>query len=213
MTSRGVDVSSYQSVIDWRQLRIDGVEFAYARTCDGETEDAAYVHHTTAARVEGLLAGGYQYGHPSMDLQASVDFFLARVSMRELRPAIDMETLAKRPDGTLHVPDNAADWTDAWCEKVKAALASLFPGSQGAKLGPLVYASSSYMATMRVLKPAAFGSMGWDWWAAEYRGDSNPSDTPPAGSVAWQYAGDVPLKGQVGLWDLDVTADLDRLRV
>jgi GH25 family lysozyme M1 (1,4-beta-N-acetylmuramidase) len=199
--SLGVDVSTYQPVIDWRQLRIDGRVFAYAKCCDGLALDLCHPKHIVGARAANILAGSYQFGHPSMDVNACAHFFLQHCDLTELRPAIDMESLALGL-----VPSNAGIWADQWCEIVKAAMLAL--GTRGAGRGPLIYASTSYWATMRAQH---LDVGGWDWWAAEYHGDNDPNGHAPAGSAAWQYAGNVPLRGQVELWDLDVTSDLDLL--
>ncbi len=208
----GVDVSSYTTTVDWPQLRTNGIQFAYARTCDGLNEDKLYRLHTIGARNAGVAIGGYQFGHPSMNVKDCAEFFLSLVSMVELRPVVDLETLSQG-----HVPDNAGEWADQWCELVKAAMLSLWPDSVNARRGPIVYASTSYMAVMRDQKRSAFGPTGWDWWDAEYRAGvgvhGDPTQPMRAGAIAWQYSGDVAIKGQVGLFDEDVAADLDRLRV
>ena len=193
---KGVDVSIYQRNVDWAQLRVDGFQFFYARACDGSSVDPTHDGHIAAGRAAGLLGGSYQFGHPSMPVEALVATFLAKASIvpGQLRPVIDMETLSEG-----HVPENAGEWADRWCELVKEQT-----GTE-----PIIYASTSYWTTMNHLRPSVGGPMGWDWWAAQY--SINPPTSWPW--VAWQNFGDVTLSGQVGKWDLDVTRDLDALRV
>lgn len=191
----GVDVSTYQRVINWAHLVDAGIVFAYARVADGTTVDDMYRQHTLAARAVEIPIGGYQFGHPSMDVQACADLLLATASLYELRPCVDMETLSKGV-----VPSNAASWADAWCEIVKRALARLYPASDAAMRGPLIYASTSYYNTMVTQLSTV---QGWDWWCAEYDTGKPSQPRTKWPYVAHQYAGDVPMDGQVGLWDRD----------
>lgn len=202
--TRGVDVSEYQRAVDWPRLASDGFEFFYARAANGLVPDKLHDAHLVNGRAAGLVGGSYQFGHPSMDVAACADFFLARASLvrGQLRPVVDMEALSEGK-----IPDNAAAWTDAWCERVKLALERMYPESFGARRGPIVYASTSYWRAMVAMRPALGGPFGWDWWAAQY-GGQQPSD-----SIAWQLAGDVALAGQVGLWDVDQAGDLERLKL
>lgn len=219
----GVDVSIFQSHVDWRQLRIDGNRFFYARCTEGIVPDKTHDAHLANGRAEDLSGGSYGVGHPTQSVQELVDAFLARASLvkGQLRPVLDIETLSRGPDGKLHIPDNAGAWSDAWCELVKTALVAMFPDSFGARKGPIIYASASYFLTMCAQRPSIGGPFGWDWWNADYTGTPNhPTklgglDLPPY--VAHQFAGNVPMKGQTGLWDCDVIYDgeegLDRLRL
>jgi lysozyme len=197
VTVLGVDVSVYQPKVNWPQLRSDGRVFMYARCCDGLVLDGMHEQHLQGAASAGIAGGSYQFGHPSMDVAALVKFFLLYCDASVLRPCIDMESLSNG-----QVPTNAGQWADTWCELVKQAL----------HVEPVIYASTSYWQMMKALCPTVGG---WDWWAAEYRGDNNPNDPPPTGCVAWQFAGNVPLSGQAGLWDLDVVPgdSFDALRV
>ena len=199
----GVDVSQYQPVVDWPALYAAGYRFAYVRCCEGLVLDPLHDKHIAGARAAGLLAGSYAFGHPSLDVGELAALFLEHADMTELRPVIDMESLHNG-----QVPANAATWADAWCEYVK-----------GAKhVEPIVYASTSYWRTMNVLMPSIGGPLGWDWWCAEYHSSGTPAHPPVVPGlpyVAWQFAGNVPLSGQAGLWDLDAVplGSLDALRV
>lgn len=219
----GTDVSFFQARVDWKQLRIDGNRFFYARCTEGVVPDKTHDIHLVNGRGEDQAGGSYGVGHPSQKVDDLVDAFLARASLvkGQLRPVLDIETLATGPDGRKHIPDNAGAWSDAWCERVKSYLVSKFPESFGARRGPIIYASASYFLTMCAQRPSVGGPFGWDWWCADYTGLPNKPthlggvELPPY--VAHQFAGNVTMKGQVGLWDRDVIYDgedgLDRLRL
>ncbi len=200
MSHLGVDVSSYQQMVDWKQLRASGYEFAYVRCCDGHVIDTMQDTHTVRARAASLVTGSYQYGHPSMDVLQLADFFVQHAWFDQLRPVIDMEALAV---GNI-VPHNAGEWADAWCERVKAS----------AGTEPIIYSSPSYYNQM-VDQHTDVG--GWDWWCAAYtQGVGVIATIPPRTKyafVAWQNGGDVKLAGVVGQADVDVCDDLSVLMV
>jgi GH25 family lysozyme M1 (1,4-beta-N-acetylmuramidase) len=189
----GVDVSSFQPRVDWRQLRIDGCQFASVRCCEGLNLDSMHDTHIRDAISEGFKVGSYQVGHPSQDVTKLAEFFLkhANIIPGHLMPSPDMETLAAG-----HVPDNAGPWTDEWCEIVK----------RHASVDSLIYSAPSYYLTMLAQRPSLGGPFGWDWWMAWYCGATQPKSYGGQSLtyVAHQFEGNVPLRGQVGMWDLDV---------
>lgn len=187
----GVDVSEFQKTVNWSEVFNLGFRFAYVRACEGLYLDPMHETHTLGARSAGFKTGSYQFGHPSMDVNALADFFVAHAFFDQLRPVIDMESLNK--DKT--VPSNAGAWTLAWCKRVES--------KTGVK--PIVYASTSYAKTMLAQCPelASYLVMPRDFWDAEYHNDQDydPISTP---CVARQYAGNVQQSGISGLADLDV---------
>ena len=187
----GVDVSEFQKIVNWSELFNLGFRFVYARCAEGTYLDPMHEKHILGSRAAGFKSGSYQFGHPSMDVNALADFFIAHAFYDQLRPVIDMEAINK--DKT--VPSNAGAWTLAWCRRVES--------KTGVK--PIVYASTSYMKTMLAQCPelAAYVVLGRDFWDAEYHasGDYNPIKTD---CVARQYQGDVQQAGIAGLADLDV---------
>ena len=194
----GVDVSSFQPKVNWAQLRKDGYEFASVRCCEGLDLDSMHDTHIKDAKSEGFKAGSYQVGHPSMDVQKLVQFFMshAHIEPGDMMPSPDMETLATGPDGNKYVPKNAGPWTNEWAETIKRALG----------VNSLPYASPSYWQTMCSQCPDLGGASGWNWWMAWYTGATQPKTYAgqPLIYAAHQCDGNVPLRYQVGLWDRDV---------
>lgn len=209
---RGVDVSWFQQQVDWPQLVKSGDGgFGYGRCTEGLSPDKMHDVHMTKARASGVPFGSYQYGHPlTQDPEASADFFLARATLVELAPVVDMESLR----AGKFIPPNAGEWADRWCERIKRMTGIV---------NPMIYASPGYYLEMRRQRPQIAGPTGWPWWNADYTGTPNqpktinfgsgPIDLPPY--VAHQFAGDVKLLGIVGLADRDVVYgdSIDALRV
>lgn len=61
MTVRGIDISKYNQVTDWRKVKASGVEFVYIRVLDddGLTIDPFFALHWKQAKEVGLLRGAY----------------------------------------------------------------------------------------------------------------------------------------------------------
>src|SRR5262245_57995402 len=55
---KGIDVSYYQSRVDWAQVRAHGVGFAFARVADGSgLVDPAFGDHWAGMKAAGVLRG------------------------------------------------------------------------------------------------------------------------------------------------------------
>lgn len=195
----GLDVSCFQPRVNWAALRKLGYQFMSARTCEGLDLDPMHDTHIKDALSEGFRCGSYQVGHPSMDMQKLVQFFMkhAFIEKGHVKPSPDMETLTTGPDGKKYVPKNAGPWTNDWCETVKSSIG----------VNSLIYSSPSYQKTMCEQCPTLGGATGWDWWCAWYTGVTKPTTYLgwPLVYVAHQCDGNIafPTAG-VGLWDRDV---------
>lgn len=92
--AEGVDLFGlYNTVTDWRAVRDSGIEFAWIKLSDGDTnrDDYGYV---AAGRGVGIAMGGYHYaqpGDPVAQANRLVDRCIATGAL-ELAPALDLES-------------------------------------------------------------------------------------------------------------------------
>lgn len=208
----GVDLSTFQRDVNYPELA-RAVAFAYCKATDANKPDGVHwvpftdpMHekHVVALRDVGLPTGSYAFGHPTQDVNACADYFVAHAWYDQLRPVIDMEALAAGDK----VPDNAGEWTEAWCVRVEA----------GTGTKPIIYSSSSYAQTMIQQCPALKDR---DFWIAAYPGGPQiPPDhmpkvagLPPGRILAWQWTGTGTLPGIKGNADRDVAPSLEPLYV
>ena len=66
MSIKGIDISSYQSNIDWVKAKADGVEFAIIRAGYGSTisqKDKEFENHIKGALSAGVKVGIYWFGY------------------------------------------------------------------------------------------------------------------------------------------------------
>lgn len=74
----GVDVSEFQSAIDWAALRSAGVAYASIRVGDGSYVDPAAAAHYAGARAAGVLVGGYWFCRDQEDPAAQAGRWIER---------------------------------------------------------------------------------------------------------------------------------------
>lgn len=63
MEYKGIDVSKWQGVIDWKQVKKSGVQFAMIRAMYSVTKDPQFERNYTAAKAAGVPVGVYLYSY------------------------------------------------------------------------------------------------------------------------------------------------------
>lgn len=128
---KGIDVSKWQTDIDWDKVRDSGVEFVIVRVGyrGGETgalgEDARYKEHIEGALKAGLKVGVYFFSQAITEEEAveEADFVLQRIYKYDIQlpVVIDYEYMANNT-GRLYAADltreEATDVVNAFCERV-----------------------------------------------------------------------------------------------
>jgi GH25 family lysozyme M1 (1,4-beta-N-acetylmuramidase) len=96
-TIRGMDVSSYDTGVDFKTAHTSGgIEFAFVRVSDGtQYPDPLFDQYWPAAKDAGVIRGAYQYFRPAEDPIAQADLLLQKMGPLDpddLPPVIDLET-------------------------------------------------------------------------------------------------------------------------
>jgi lysozyme len=77
----GIDVSHYQSHVDWAAVAEGGVQFAFAKASEGAlVPDQYFVDNWSGMKAAGMLRGAYHFFHPNADPQAQAANFLKRLA-------------------------------------------------------------------------------------------------------------------------------------
>ena len=90
----GVDVSSYQENVDFRELKRQGVEFVYIKATEGSSHvDSSFEEKWKAAKDAEILSGAYHYFSYHSSGATQAENFIKVVGDLEGRliPAVDME--------------------------------------------------------------------------------------------------------------------------
>jgi lysozyme len=179
-TVPGLDVSYWQSGIDWPKVRATGQRFALIKATEGESyADPTFNDDWSGAKLSGLLRGAYCFFHPKQDPKKQADFFLSAIKAQndngELPPAIDLEVT----DGLTR--DKIIPKVKAWLDEVEQAL--------GRK--PMIYSGVSFLETN--LSELGGGPPAWtkdypfwlSWYPSQYVDGMIP--LMPRGWFQWNF--------------------------
>ncbi len=96
--TKGIDVSTYQGVVDWQKAKGAGVEFSIARVSDGTGfPDNQFAANWPGMKKAGVLRGTYQFFHPGEDPIAQADLMFSMLKQAgglasdDLPPVMDIE--------------------------------------------------------------------------------------------------------------------------
>ena len=190
----GVDVSRYQGVIDWAQLRTEGVSFAWIKSTEGGDHiDPEFETNWHAARQAGMRRGAYHFYYFCRTPEEQARWFIRNVPREagSLPPVLDMEwnhasrNCKRRPSGA-EVRAEASRFLE------------LIQAHYGRR--PLIY------TTVDFYRETGIGQLqGVDFWLRSVAG--HPEDIyPGAHWVIWQYTGTGSVPGVKGNIDLNVFA-------
>jgi len=166
--NEGIDVSGWQSGINWQSVIEAGKTFAYIKSGEGLYHDNAFAEHWRGAKEAGVLRGAYHYFRASVDPLRQAEQFAAHIRdgvsgdwyCGELKPAIDVEFNA----GVGH--DEDADIPPVeWARRLKIMIEAL---EHDLKIQPIIY--TSFYMWGQYVDPT--GDQQWarnyDLWCAHY---------------------------------------------
>ncbi|KAK0192432.1 glycoside hydrolase family 25 protein [Armillaria mellea] len=198
---QGIDVSGYQTSINWNQVVANGVSFAYIKATEGTTYtspqfSSQYIRATNA----GLIRGAYHFAHPDSSTGAAqANFFLAHGGGWSsdgitLPGALDIEY---NPSGSICYGMTASaivSWITDFSNTYHAATGRILRI-------PVIYTTTDWWTTCTG-NSKAFGSTN-PLWIARY---SSSIGTLPAGwsyTTFWQYADSGPNPGDQDIFNGD----------
>jgi GH25 family lysozyme M1 (1,4-beta-N-acetylmuramidase) len=162
----GIDVSGYQTNVDWAQVQASGICFAFVKATESETfVDHQFAAHWSGAKQAGLLRGAYHFFRPNHNAQAQARLFLAQVrDPGELPPVLDVETM----DGVSGAQVTAG--VKAWLEAVTPVLGR-----------PIIYTTPGFWNALPVMAGIADKA---DLWVAHW---GAPSPAAVKGLPHWKF--------------------------
>ena len=92
----GIDVSHYQSLINWDSVRAGGIHFAFVKATEGiRMVDTLFCHNWGEMERVGLYRGAYHFFRPTLSAELQAENFLRAVDMEngDLPPVLDVEVL------------------------------------------------------------------------------------------------------------------------
>lgn len=160
--TRGIDVSSWQGVIDWARVARPvsqgggGIEFAFIRATRGGTSsfsvtDTRFVTNITQARANGIRVGAYHFARfdgwtvgdwtgPNSPRDEAMHFLSVAgpyITDGSLRPVLDIENDSSDPNAsTRYTKAELTAWALAFAEEITQAL--------GPAARPIIYVNGSF---------------------------------------------------------------------
>jgi GH25 family lysozyme M1 (1,4-beta-N-acetylmuramidase) len=128
-TVPGIDVSKWQTDINWKKVADAGYRFANIRVSNGTTLDAYFEKNRTGAKANGLITGAYHFFQPDIDAAAQANFVVQHVGPLgpdDLPVTLDLEWA----DGGNPTVSMIQTWVDIVAE--------------GTGKVPMVYTSAGY---------------------------------------------------------------------
>ncbi len=106
----GIDISRYQTGIDWQAARAGGVNFAFIKATEGgDRVDPMFKDHWQSAARAGVARGAYHFYYHCRSADAQADWFIAHVPRTRgaLPPVLDMEWTPTSPTCSQQRPASA----------------------------------------------------------------------------------------------------------
>ena len=190
MGSKGIDVSSWQGVIDWDAVKSAGIQFAISRAGYGDELDNQFARNIAECNRVGIPAGVYWFSYALTAQEAAQE---AQRAMEAVRPyrldlpvCFDLEYDTVRYAAQCGVTIDKALATQmavSFCDTVAAG------GARPANYTNLDY--SRRMFDMDALRE-------FDLWYAWYNDACNIDDV-----AIWQYTSSGNVPGIAGNVDMD----------
>jgi lysozyme len=203
----GIDVSRWQTKVDWSLLKANGVEFVFIKATQGNYRtDQMMINHVEGANKAGIIVGMYHWCDPTVGAESQADYFLKAINGLPYKMV------------SADVEQQWADWSE-WSSGRVTKILSPTVISQNAKtiletwakktkVPAVVYSRASFINTYA--KPALSWLPKYPLWMAHYpykpstirttwqdfKANYKPSINAPAlptGSTKWtfwQFTGD-----------------------
>ncbi len=182
----GIDVSRYQGTIDWEQVAMDNISYAYLKATEGTSlVDVTYRRNIKEARKYGISVGSYHFYRSNISVDEQFNNLTSTVLKEEqdLVPMIDVEVR-----GSVSEEKFISDLRE-FIERVTK--------HYGKK--PLLYTFHNFYNKHLVNQ-----FPGYHWMIARYRSDS-PTLNDGTDYIMWQYTASGSVAG--------VRGNVDRSRI
>ncbi|MEK8017772.1 MAG: glycoside hydrolase family 25 protein [Candidatus Parabeggiatoa sp.] len=189
-SAHGIDVSYYQGVVKWDDVKQQGINFAFAKATGGNTyTDPEFANNWHSIRAEGVIRGAYHFFYPHDDATTQANHFIATLKGQgglisgDLPPVLDVEITDSKSSSQI------VQGMTTWLTVVEKALGCT----------PIIYVSSSFAN-----EHLGDSFRNYPLWIANYTTHDKPT-LPNAWSLwsLWQYSETGQITGVDGAVDVD----------
>lgn len=192
MSLNGVDVSSYQGLIDWKNVKMNGIDFAILKVIRKDLKpDSQFERNWSECEKVGLpVQGVYNYSYATTEMKARSDAKKVLEILGNRKPMVWLDVEDKCQ---MNLGYGLIAIINAYGKVITDA---------GLKFG--VYTGQSFYNSY--IKPC--GGIKYPLWIARYgsnNGEMNTKYQPQInGMIGWQYTSKGRINGITGLVDLNV---------
>ncbi len=93
---QGIDVSHYQSLVNWDTVAAQDIAFAFVKATEGLTiRDSMFCQNWSEMQRVGIKRGAYHFYHPSLSAEMQARNFMQSVELGlgDLPPVLDVEVV------------------------------------------------------------------------------------------------------------------------
>ena len=192
MSLNGVDVSSYQGLIDWKNVKMNGIDFAILKVIRKDLKpDSQFERNWSECEKVGLTVQGvYNYSYATTEMKARSDAKKVLEILGNRKPMVWLDVEDKCQ---MNLGYGLIAIINAYGKVITDA---------GLKFG--VYTGQSFYNSY--IKPC--GGIEYPLWIARYgsnNGEMNTKYQPQInGMIGWQYTSKGRINGIKGCVDLNV---------
>lgn len=182
----GIDISHYQSYIQWDTIATQDIHFAFMKATEGlEFLDTLYCHNWEETKRVGIIRGAYHFFRPTLNPRTQAMNFRDNVSLEigDLPPVLDVEVV----DGASKA--EIITGVKTWLHMVE-----LHYG-----IRPIIYTNLKYY-----YRYLAGHFDDYPMWIARYENSNQPKLSAGKTWDFWQYGNRGQLKGINGDVDFNV---------
>lgn len=194
----GIDVSKFQTTVDWQTAQANGVSFAFIKATEGGDQiDPLFSQHWRGAARAGVPRGAYHFFYHCRPAIEQARWFIANVprSPKALPPVLDMEWTPTSPTCRIR---NSPEYIRSEAQIFIAALQSHY-GQR-----PILYTAIDFFQDNELWRV-----QGADFWLRSVA--AHPSDLYAGQKwTFWQYSGTGQVPGIAGKVDLNAFAGTAR---
>jgi lysozyme len=188
--AQGIDISHWQGMINWQQVREAHIVFAFIKASEGSSvKDKQFLINVKNATAVGMLVGAYHFSRAASpaDVKSEVDHFLSVVSpvSKDMKLPLVLDIETKEASSKANIVKTVRTWID------------YFKQCTGSY--PMIYTFPNFIDTSL---DASFGNI--KLWYAYYNQDGSPINR--GGWREWeflQYSSSGKVKGISGNVDLN----------
>ena len=190
----GIDLSRYQTAVDWPTARANGVNFAFIKATEGgDMVDPMFQSHWQGAAAAGVRRGAYHFFYHCRPAAEQARWFIKHVPKAPgaLPPVLDLEWTPTSPTCTLR--------RDGETIRAEARIfLDLITRHYGQR--PMIYTTVDFYADTEIWRLS-----GVDFWLRSTA--AHPDDRYPGQQWSfWQYTATGVIPGIAGPVDINAFA-------